>query len=313
MLRYIILVFVMLCSGLCFAKSEEKQVVVILPMQHQALDDIVAGFKEGLPKFYKSSVHIKIHNAQGDYNLQNSMVQQAKQRRDVDLVVAIATTTLQNAAAVIDNKPVLGIAAMYTEEERLSRKNKNVTALQDEIEANYSLSFIKRLFPNIKKISIIHSNIPKIQKEVAEFGKLCNKSNIKVQRLLVPTLMDLYSVSKSIDRDSDIIFILKDNIIASGIQTLNKQASKLNIPIVTSDEGTVKQGSDVSLGVVEKNIGIEGARIATKILEGHDIGNMPIQYMKELTVFYNSKSSLDIKLVSKTAKELGYGLFIIEG
>jgi ABC-type uncharacterized transport system substrate-binding protein len=312
MLRYIVLLIfsaAYFCCGQSFAKSY-KQVMVILPMQHQALDDIVAGFEEGLHKFYKKPVRIKIYNAQGDNNVQNSMIQQAKRQKDVDLVVPITTTALQSAAAIIDKKPVLGIAALYTEEERLSRKNKNLTVLQDEIGAKYSLGLIKKLFPAIKKISIIHSNVPKIQKEVTEFSKLCSKSNINVQKLLVPTLMDLYSVSKFIDKDSDIIFILKDNIIASGIQTLNQQAAKLKIPIVTSDEGTVKKGADISLGVIEKDIGIEGAKMATKILEGQSISNMSVRFMKDLTIFYNSKSSIDAKLVSKSAKEIGYNLIV---
>ena len=291
MLRHTILIFTIIClyCGLSFAKPQKKEVMVVVPIQHQALNDITTGFREGLLKFYTGPVTIKIYNAQGDNNVQNAIIQQGKQQQNINLVVSIATTTLQTAAAIIDNKPILGLAATYTEKERLSRKTKNLTVLQDEIAPKHILAFIKKLFPNIKKITVIHSNTPKIQYELNIFKKLCKKTNIEVQKLLVPTLMDLYSISRSIDKNTDIVFILKDNIIASGIQTLNQQVKKLKIPLVTSDEGTVKQGADIALGVTEKDIGTQGAKIAAKILEGQDISKMPVQFMKNLKIFYNEK------------------------
>ena len=315
MVRYIILLFLILTqySRISIAVEAEKEIIMILPIQHQALDDIVLGFKEKIVRAYNKPVKITVYNAHGDYNVQNAMIQQAKQRKNIDLVVPVTTTVLQSAASVIHDRPVLGIAAMYTEKERLSRAHKNLTVVQDEIDPKHFLTLIKWVFPDIKKIAVVYSNDAKIHDDVILFQKLCKDENIKLQKLRVSELIDLYSVSRAIDHDAGVIFIFKDNLIASGIETLNQQALKHNIPVVTSDEGTVKKGADFSLGVTEKDIGVEGAVIASKILNGAEVAQMPVYSIENLNVFYNVNSKVNYQIIEKVSKELGYRLVRVRG
>jgi ABC-type uncharacterized transport system substrate-binding protein len=305
MLRYIL---IFLASFSCCSPSiglSDKKITIILPIQHQALNDIVSGFQKTLLEIYKEPLKIKLLNAQGDYNIQSAMIQQAHKDKETDLVVTVATGVLQSAANIIENKPVLGLAALYSEEDLKKRRVHNISVVQDEIPISQSLEFIRSLFPKIKKITLVHSNMPKTQEEVMQFQKLAQSFGITVQKLLVPNLVDLYSVSKSIHKDSEIIFILKDSLIASGINTLKQQAAKLGKPLVTSDEGTVINGADIALGVVEADIGSQGAKIASNLLQNIS-QETRISIMKDLTVFYNAKSDISENLVKSIACKYGY-------
>lgn len=300
MIRYILILLTLLSYCHQSVSLNNKKVSVILPIQHQALDDIVSGFTQELHKLYKEPLDIKILNAQGDYNVQSSMLQQAKKDKDTDLVVTVATSVLQSAASIIENKPVIGLAALYSKANLKARRVQNVSVVQDEIPASQALSFIKSLFPKIKKITLVHSNNPKVQEKVVEIQKISLSLDIKVQKLLVPNLVDLYSVSKYIDKDSEIIFILKDSLIASGIKTLKQQSEQIGKPLVTSDEGTVINGADIALGVIEADIGAEGAKIASNIL--HNVPtNTKLYVMKDLTLFYNEKSNISESLAKSIA------------
>ena len=56
---------------------------------------------------------------------------------------------------------------------------------------------------------------------------------------------------------------------------------------MTSDEGTVAEGAAVALGVSERMIGEEGGKLATRVLDGYPIKDLPMQEMQALAVFYN--------------------------
>jgi putative ABC transport system substrate-binding protein len=288
---------------------------IILPLEHQALNDIVAGFSEKLPKMYGESVQIKIMNAQGDVNLQRAIIQQMHDQH-YDLIVPVATGTTQMTLSMVHDTPIVGLAADLSEADRQKLTPCNIVIVHDEIPPRKLIEFLHMTHPKLKKLTLIHSTSDKIFPDVQATIAVGKQLGIEVKALMVATLPELTSATQALSNETQGIFILKDNLIASGIATLAKAANDKHIPLFTSDEGSVQSGAGFSLGVREKQIGEEGAVLAAAVIAGDSACHIPNVEMRKLTVFINKKS-LEKELqdgnnIETAAKKLNYQVAYVE-
>lgn len=291
-------------------EAGEKKIIIgiIMPMDHMALREIVEGFKERLLRDAPQAVQIKVQNAQGDMNLQHSIIQQFINEK-VDVLVPIGTAATQMTLAMAKTQPIVSLAAEYTEQER--QAHTNLTGILDEIGPERPLDFMKIVFPNLKKISLVYSNSEKVFPEVAALMAYAPLKGIQLQKVMIQALPDLYTLAHRIDADSEALFVLKDHLIVSGIPTVVQEASTRNIPLITSDEGSVMEGALFALGVQEKTIGILGAERVIQVLKGIPMQDLPLKSISNLSVFYNehtgSVQKFDGARLHKLATEHQYG------
>lgn len=300
----------------CEKSDNVKQVGIIVPIEHQALNDIVAGFTETLNRSYPGKIKYKIANAQGDLNLMRAITQQMRDQH-MDLIVPVATSPMEMAGNMISKTPIVGLAAVYSENES-QRKKCNTVIVHDEVPVQQHLQFIHKIYPNITHIALIHSPDDKIYaqvKEMIEYGKTLN---ITVKPYMINNLSELYSTSQNIPANTQALLILKDNLMASGVGTLTKVAANHHIPLITADEGTVKNGAYFALGIPERDIGVQGAKLALQILqEKKRPCELNVAKMTKLTVFLNEKSLANspeiISALKELAKKNNYALEVIHG
>jgi putative tryptophan/tyrosine transport system substrate-binding protein len=302
-------------AAMAFANAAPtKTIGIVLPLDHVALRAMVDGFEESVSKNYPGTVHFEVENAEHDLNVQRSIIQKFINQK-VDLIVPLATSTTQMTISMVSAQPVIGLAANFPasirDQDNLSQR---FTTVPDEIDSAGLIAFVHSVLPNAKKITLIYSAEDKVIQAVKEAEIAAKQTGITIQPLMINALPDLYAVSKRVDKDSQGIFILKDNLVASGINTLVYTANQKHIPLVTCDEGTVSGGAAVALGVEEKQIGISGGELAAKVLKGESMTQMPIEPVKTLEVFLNEPAAktqgLDIDVVKSYAKQHGYTLIL---
>ena len=116
----------------------------------------------------------------------------------------------------------------------------------------------------------------------------------------------MYTVSKNIAPNSQAIFILKDELIVSGLNTLLQQAKLKHLPVIASDDGSVANGAAFALGISEKQTGVDAAKIALQVLNGKPARDIPIYMMKTPYVFLNSSAAteqgLSVEKIKQAAK-----------
>jgi len=281
-------IFVILLTGTallgCTQKSHSKKIGIILPIEHQALNEIVRGFTTTLASLSKEKLEFKVMNAEGDMNLQRSIIMQMRDTH-YNLIVPISTTTSLMAASLIKEQPILALAANIPESSRVPKGTCNIAVTDDELDNKIILQLIHQSYPKVTKIALIHSPSDKILPEVASVQANAPKYGIAVRKFMIQNLADLYSVGSAIPEDTDAIFILKDNLVASGISTLIQIAHRKHILLITSDDATLKQGADLAIGVGEQTIGVEGAKLAAQILNGKSPCSLPIVKLTKPTIF----------------------------
>lgn len=282
---------------------------IILPMEHQALTEIVAGFTEQLPKMYGEPVQIKVLNAQGDLNLQRAIIQQMNEQ-NYDLIVPVATGVTEMTVSMIHGKPIVSLAADMTDADRKKLNPCNIVVVHDEISSRKLMEFLHTAYPKLKKLTLVHSTSDKVLPDVQKTIAVAKEFGIEVKPLMVATLPELVSATQSLSSDTQGIFILKDNLIASGAPTVAKAAADRHIPLFTSDQGSVQAGGGFALGVHEKQIGIDGARLAAAVIAGDSPCHIDNVDMRNLTVFVNKKAlqqeQQDLSAIESAAKKLNY-------
>ena len=268
------------------AKTQYKTVTIgiVAPVAIPAMTEIIDGFKEELTSLYPGKIHFLVANAQGDINIQRSILQQFK-AKNVDMVVPVGTATAQMADALNTTQPIVALAAEFTSAKRATFRNKNITNILDEVDVAKQLKFIHSAFPKLKKMTLIYSPNDHIFPQVKQASALAKGYGMTIQALMIQGLPQLYTVSKQIDADSQAIFILKDELVVSGINTLVKQAAQRKILLIASDDGSVKSGADFAVGVSERLIGVGGAKLALQVLEGKSAGDIPVKVMTQYHVY----------------------------
>lgn len=276
---------------------------VIVPLQHNAMDEIVKGFKENL----SSNTEIKVHNAMGDINLLQSIIRQINLSK-TDFIVPVGTQTSQMTANLLDSKKsIIGLAATMSKKELLTRKEFSIVV--DEIPMRKILEFIKQAFPQFKKIAIIRSDDHKTEKQVQEVKKLASQFSIKIQELVANAHYDIPVLMASISSGSDAVLILKDHLIVSSIALIYQKCKVRSLPLFSLDEGSVNGGACLALGVREHDIGKKGAELLLKKINSSKTEK--IISMKKLNLFYKKSHCLEKtvkheKIILDSATNLGH-------
>jgi putative ABC transport system substrate-binding protein len=315
MKKFFILAAFLVAAGLVYfianKPSSKLKIGLVVPIEHQALKDISEGFKEEIGRQFKNTPYdLDILNAQGDKSLLKSIIDKL-QRQNYDVVAAIGTEATLMAATVIKTKSLVGLDVTG----EVNQQQKNITGILESKVAP-CFEFLKLSLPDLKKVTVIYSASEKISKQIEDLIKIASEHQIELQPLMVQGLVDLYSISKFIDPRSNVIFILKDNVIVSGIPTLAKTAQDLKIPLFTCDEGSVISGAATGLGNKEKDIGVKGGEITGEILiRKKTPADIPLEPLQKFVVFLNLNAAqsqgLNVSHLKKAAQEKNYPIELV--
>lgn len=292
----------LLASTLAMAQSPKK-VAIVIPIEIKAMDEIIESFEKDLQTHYSGPITFKIANAQGDMNLEHAAIASLRDQ-DYDLIAPVGTDATAMALSMVKTTPILSLASDLSDAQRKKLNPCNVAVVHDEISSEKQLAFIHQAFPEIKNIVLIHSAADKVFPEVEEAKTTAKKLGITITPMIAATLPELQSVANNIPSNTQAIYILKDMQIVSGTPQLAKIAQLRKIPLISSDDGSVKNGAGFALGVHENQIGINGALLAADILNGKQACDLPISEMRDLTVFLNLKAMENSGVSSETIKSI---------
>lgn len=295
----------------CHATKSTKRIGIVVPLEHTAMREIVTGFEITLHKEFDDHVDIQVINAHGDMNLQKVIIQQMIQQ-PVDIIVPIGLGATQMSAHMTQSIPIVSLAAHLDKADL----QPNLTGVNDELDPALQLHFMRTLFPKLHKIVLVHSPSEKVIPELKRLSTLCRESSIELSCMMISNLNELYPTAQNISQDTDLIFVLKDHLVVSGISTLAQIAAEKKIPLMTSDEGSVQQGGAFALGVREASLGEIGAKIVQKILNNPHHRLPAFEQIKLINVFINSRAchldGISIADLESAAKQCAHEAILLE-
>lgn len=305
----LIILAVLVCGSLISEQSKSKttqankvvKVGILQYVTHEALDEIEKGVEDGLADAGYSGKHVKLTvlNAEADQSKIQTMSKQLVNAKN-DVVIGIATPAAQGLASASSKIPVVMGAISDPVGAKLVKNIKkpegNVTGTSNQVPIKQTVELIQQLTPNAKTIGVLYaSSEDNSVSQVAEFKKYAKQAGLNVVEYSVPSTNEIKTTMSVMTGKIDAIFVPQDNTIASAFTTVVDSATAAKIPVYSSVDTMVKQGSIASIAQSQYDLGIETAKVAVKLLNGNKVSEVPVK------VIDTGKPTLNLKV----AKELG--------
>lgn len=283
--------------------QNEKEVVKIGILQfvtHDALDEIERGIEDGLADagYEGSNVKLTLLNAEADQS-KIQMMSKKLVNDGNDIVIGIATPAAQGlASATADIPVVMGaisdpVGAKLVK--NLDQPEGNVTGLSNHVPLAQTVELIEMVTPDAKTIGVLYaSSEDNSVSQVKEFTQYAEKSGLKVVEYAVPSTNEITTTMSVMTGKVDAIFVPQDNTIASAFPTVVTAANAAKIPIYSSVDTMVKQGSIASVAQSQYDLGLETAKIAVKILAGKKVSEVPVKVVDTGTPTLNLKAAKEL-------------------
>lgn len=282
------LVVVILASFLILASScgSDKYTVGICQLvTHDALDAATEGFEQALIDILgEDAVDFDYQNAANDSNVCSTIVNSFVSK-NVDLIMANATASLQAATSATTTIPILGTSITeYGTALSISDFNGtvggNVSGTSDLAPLSEQVDMLLEIFPDVETVGILYCSAePNSEYQVRVIEEDLQSRGIATERYSFSDSNDIATVATNAATNSDVIYIPTDNTAASCTSTIKPISLQYEVPIVAGEEGICAGCGVVTLSISYYDLGYTTGEMAAKILTGEaDISEMAIEY-----------------------------------
>lgn len=274
--------------------STAKKVGVVQIADHIALERARSGFEEELKKT-NPDVEIISKNANGDLTVVPSIIK-SFQDKNVDLIYAIATPAAQGAKNGEKEIPIIFNAVTDPESadllKNLEEPEGNITGVSDYFSISAQLEEMLNIFPDIKNVGVMFStNEANSKFQVEELKKAAEGFGLNVVEVGVNNINDVSTSIKTIEPKIDIFMAITDNTVSSASSIIAESLKAAKIPSFASEEGPVENGILISAGVDYLDLGKKAAGMASEILGGKKVSEVPVLFSTETRKVVNKKTA----------------------
>lgn len=274
--------------------STAKKVGVVQIADHIALERAREGFEEELKKT-NPDVEIISKNANGDLTVVPSIIKSFQDKK-VDLIYAIATPAAQGAKNGEKEIPIIFNAVTDPESadllKNLEEPEGNITGVSDYFSISAQLEEMLNIFPDIKNVGVMFStNEANSKFQVEELKKAAEGFGLNVVEVGVNNINDVSTSIKTIEGKIDIFMAITDNTVSSASSIIAESLKAAKIPSFASEEGPVENGILISAGVDYLDLGKKAAGMASEILGGKKVSEVPVLFSTETRKVVNKKTA----------------------
>ena len=261
---------------------------------HDALDAATKGFKDAVIEgLGKENVVFIEQNAAGDNNTCTTIVNDFVSK-DVDLIMANATGSLQAAANATVDIPILGTSVteygVALEIADFSGTvGGNISGTSDLAPLEDQAQMIIDLVPDAKNVGLLYCSAePNSAYQVKVVKEYLEGKGLTVEDYGFSASSDVAQVAEAAAANSDVIYIPTDNTAASCTETINNVVLPTKTPIIAGEAGICSGCGIATLSISYEDLGRKTGEMAVEILKnGKNISEMPIEYAEAPVKKYN--------------------------
>lgn len=274
--------------------SESYKIGINQLVQHPALDEATAGFKQAFADA-GAEVEWDEQNANGEQPTALTIAQQFA-NADLDLALAVATPAAQATVQNLIDIPVLFTAVTDPVSaelvESMDAPGSNVTGTSDEAPIGQQLELLKDLVPEAKNVGIVYaSGEVNSQVQVDAATEAAKGLDLEIETQTVTSVNEIQQAVEALG-DVDAIYVPTDNMVVSGIASLVQVAEEKKIPVIGAEAGTVEGGAAATIGIDYTELGRQTGEMALRILrDGEDPAEMPVEKATEFTYVVNEEAA----------------------
>jgi len=267
-----------------------KKIGMTQIVEHPSLDAIREGALQALLDagyIDGENIEIEFVNAQGSMENANTIANEFA-GKDFDVVLGITTPSAQALFNKVEKTPIIYTAV--TDPESAGLVGENISGVSDMTPVKKQFDLLVELLPETEVVGMIYNSSElnsEIQVELAK--KIASDMGIE---LVVTSITNSNEVSTALDYvldKSDVLYVQKDNTLASAFPIVVKKADAKHIPIIGAVSDFVEAGALATDGPSEFEIGYESGKMLVSILEGEDVANIKDKLVDETTRVFNEE------------------------
>lgn len=299
----------------CFKNNDSKikKIGISQLVEHPSLDESRKGFIKALEDngfIDGKNIKIEYQNAQNDMATNQAIADKFTSEKK-DMIFAISTPSAQAAYNSTKEIPILitavtdpvscGLASS------LKNTGNNILGTSDSLPIEKNLELIKLFVPNVKNIGVLYNTSEaNSQIQVNELKEYAKKNKINIIEKAITTSNDVSDAMSSLDKKIDALYIPTDNLIVSCMPIVSKIAISKKIPVIASEEGSLKSGALASCGIDYSKLGYKTGQMAVKILKGEKVSNFSIETLNETKIVVNEKTLKSLSIKKPNSKNINY-------
>lgn len=267
-----------------------KKIGITQIVEHPSLDTIREGALQALlDAGYTDGVNIEIEflNAQGSMENTNTIANEFS-NKDFDVVLGITTPSAQALFNKVKNTPIIYTAV--TDPLSAGLVGENISGVSDMTPVKKQFDLLVELLPSAKIVGMIYNSSElnsEIQVEIAK--EVAYDMGLE---LVVTSITNSNEVSTALDyilEKADVLYVQKDNTLASAFPIVVKKANAKNTPIIAAVTDFVDAGALATDGPSEFEIGYESGKMLVSILEGEDVKDIEAKLVDATTRVFNEE------------------------
>lgn len=237
-------------------------------------------------------------HANGDMSMVTPLVTSID-NSDVDVVFPVSTPCVTAASNVVKNHPVvfsgcydpLAAGAGRSFDDHLPF----LTGIASFPPLEMMVDFIKRLYPDIKKVGTLYSPAEANSVSAVKRGtKAFQSQGIELIAKTVSTTNEVNdAVQALLSEQPEVLWISGDNTVLQAFATVVQRSQKLGVPIIVNEAEFLEGGALLSCGVQFFDSGYAGGKLLLRVLKGENTADIPIQEVAVPNLGINLKAALD--------------------
>ncbi len=294
----LVIIFLILSYNTHSAHAEETA-VIIKSQNLSAYNNVIEGFRD---QCTRNNINITaVYDLNGKMKIGNKIVRKIKDESP-DVVFTIGVLAATVAKGKIRDIPI--IFCMVINHARFQLSGANMTGISTEIPIKDQLKGYQSILGPIKNLGIIydHSKTGNIV-ENAEMEMKYHGVNLIKYEITSPEMIS--NAMKNLIGKIDALWLLPDSTVVTrkSFRLIKSTTSENRVPLLCTSDVFVKAGALAAVFVDYKDIGIQAAGLAKKILK------MPTDNSLGIV----SPNSFKIAINFDTAERLGLKLEAVQG
>ena len=295
-------------------KDQSIRIAIFQPATHPALDEIAQGFIDTMQHAAQQNYVFDRYNGNGNKILMQAQAQEIIQK-DYDLIFTIAvgcSVMVKDLCLKKHNQTPIVFTAV-DDPIKLDLQGPTITGVIDQSNYPEQLDLLLAIQPSIKKLLLVYdqSQASGLEKDKNQIRSIVEKKGISFACVEILNIADIQQKVTGAIESADVIMVLKDNTVVSGIDSLIALCQRYHVPLCASDLNSVAKGAALGYGIYEAESGIQAAYQAKFILEeGMLPSQLPVIAVKNMKMKINCSHAklqgldIDCKTFSMQGVEL---------
>ncbi len=262
-----------------------KKIAILVPASHSSMEKIEEGFKVALQQKYGLNCSFDLFNANGSRPLMHAQAEEiVQQGYDLVFTIGEGATKIVKEVSTKKNKPIPVVFTAVADPvgqnlvESMQSSGNNLTGISASDNQRLQIEILKQLKPSMKKLLLVYDPTRPSRAAVRDdVQRVAQDLGIEFKTVEIYKTNEIYGKVSAFFDDVDVVLVLTDHVVVSGIDSLVKLCNRHGIMLYTSELDSVSKGAVAGFGIASEDYGSQAADLAYQILaEGKKPFDVPV-------------------------------------